>query len=841
MAFALACAGSAQAGRADFDDGDPGPGRLWDPGKVLVKFGTGTSEAEREAAARRAGVVFVDRLPLVRNLYEVQVPGGEKVPAAAAKLMEERTVAYAQPDEYVPDVFASDPDTVAYWPRDELFYPVKFDNPNNCQGAQKRLGQWQFWGTNLSNSDSYWAKYSPVQPSRRAERSGGYKQWALYHSINVMPVWSLLRTANPPRLRGRSEVVGGELVWTHEDIQRSGIVVQDRGLSNNADISEQVAALFGVATQKGELVKQGDVLVRQRTDYLREVYRDDLGRDDLTRVREETEKLAGIAADVTVEDSAGDDRPLFAMDDNPANNVTIFDPPDPKLPGGCDGHGTSVASVAAATANNGIGITGVAFDAPIVGIRVGMPYDEPESRLARDNDVRGAFGAWRANEDKLFATTETRIQMLAITHAMRAPVLNMSYGSPLFRNGRDDSDNARWVLQDPALSEAMARLLSGGTTLGVAAAGNSSEAYGAKRDGTDADLGTVQAPCGLKLIPKVRNAWVGPQPFKAEKPYDPDPGIDWDEVNLLCVGGTTSDGSKLFRHSGRGPGTVEIAAPAEGITAANRPSATAPSEAVFSNHDGTSFAAPMVSGAVSLLREAAPKAPPDAIAIALRKGARPNVALTGRVRYGQLDVACSLLALRGEQKRRRANWGLIDLDADPLFDRATRGCAGKRAYAVVQTLAVPKNVAYGPDTKRPSLSDLIARRLVPEGNPGAGNSLEWQDQLTRDREVSGEGRLAFSIPNLRLREVDQIEGTMFDAGTRQLSCIDPGYRLTRLEVHFRNLVRPRAWFYPTDATAPAKTVELGFALQDPWYRGLVTDPIRIRIEGVCEYFADELT
>jgi hypothetical protein len=38
-----------------------------------------------------------------------------------------------------------------------------------------------------------------------------------------------------------------------------------------------------------------------------------------------------------------------------------------------------------------------------------------------------------------------------------------------------------------------------------------------------------------------------------------------------------------------------------------------------------------------------------------------------------------------------------------------------------------------------------------------------------------------------VRDVAAVRGRMFDAGTVQVGCEDEGYRLTRIEVHFRNL------------------------------------------------------
>ena len=136
-----------------------------------------------------------------------------------------------------------------------------------------------------------------------------------------------------------------------------------------------------------------------------------------------------------------------------------------------------------------------------------------------------------------------------------------------------------------------------------------------------------------------------------------------------------------------------------------------------------------------------------------------------------------------EQRRRGADWDLVDLDGDPTFARTTSGCNGMRPKAAVATLSVPKATAYGAAAARDSLATLVARRV----GDGQANALAWQDQLLRGSDVEPR------------------------AGSR-----------------------PQAWVFPTDAFAPAKTLELGVALDDPWYRGLITDPIKVRVDAVCQ-------
>ena len=127
------------------------------------------------------------------------------------------------------------------------------------------------------------------------------------------------------------------------------------------------------------------------------------------------------------------------------------------------------------------------------------------------------------------------------------------------------------------------------------------------------------------------------------------------------MGATTSIDSKLASFSGYGTAAVQLAAP--GV---NMPLGRGPARAggdrgvvrdVYYNTEGTSFSAPLVAGAAALLREAALDAPMPEIAAALRKGARPTLGLQGKVRYGQLDVACALEWLAREERRRGKEWG----------------------------------------------------------------------------------------------------------------------------------------------------------------------------------------
>jgi hypothetical protein len=150
-------------------------------------------------------------------------------------------------------------------------------------------------------------------------------------------VWGLLRGARPARPAGKSVLAGGTPVWTAADIRRSGIAIDDRGLSNRPDIAERVAALFCTVTVGGDLERVGGKLVHQRTDFLREVYRDDLARGDLDLIRDEIPRLPAGARHLTVEDRRA--ATGFALDDHPSHNTRVFDAARIEPPNVCDGHG----------------------------------------------------------------------------------------------------------------------------------------------------------------------------------------------------------------------------------------------------------------------------------------------------------------------------------------------------------------------------------------------------------------------------------------------------------------------------------------------------------------------
>jgi subtilisin family serine protease len=387
------------------------------------------------------------------------------------------------------------------------------------------------------------------------------------------------------------------------------------------------------------------------------------------------------------------------------------------------------------------------------------------------------------------------------------------------------------------VAEAYGRLFSAGDTLGVVAAGNAKDRYGTGPSGKGAWLYSDENPEAAKLpcgLPLVRTLNVPVQEGGRTKPWRPD--LDWDNLKLLCVAATTSNESRLASFSGFGSAAVDIAAPGKAIATASRPRARnsgGVQRDVYANADGTSFASPMVAGAAALLRQAAPKAPMREIATALRRGARPVPALTRKVGYGQLDVACALDWLAREARRRQTDWDLVATLGDPDFVAATAKCPRKRPIGIQTTLRIAKSELYSDARRSNSLTDLLAAKGLDGGE--ASNSLAWQRTLLRSRGIEWDkGRAIFAIGSGRA--LDPAGGpAVYDAGRLVLACTDEGFRLSAIAVRFEGAIKPQGWSYPTDTSGPLKGIELGVAVNKPWYTGLMPRTVGITGRATCSY------
>jgi subtilisin family serine protease len=109
-------------------------------------------------------------------------------------------------------------------------------------------------------------------------------------------------------------------------------------------------------------------------------------------------------------------------------------------------------------------------------------------------------------------------------------------------------------------------------------------------------------------------------------------------AGVLCVAASTRDGARAWWSNYSG-GLVAVAAPGVGIVS------TWPGGGV-ETHDGTSLAAPIVSGIAALLFAAHPEATAAQVARAITTGVRPEQALYGYVRAaGEANAPDALAAL----------------------------------------------------------------------------------------------------------------------------------------------------------------------------------------------------
>jgi hypothetical protein len=836
VGFVLALPASAGA----YLDGGEGK---WVPGSVLIKFDTqNVSEVEQFVHAIRAHVER--RLPLIPGGYEIRVEGNldEAIQRAFGLSHEQRprggtAVEWAQPNYYFDLHYFATPQDAAYYPNDPLFWPSAGSNPNNCSGRQAALGQaglWPWYG-DLANSLGAWEKANPLPDSMRLPDTSQYNvglSGVATSSINVMPVWNALSESLPGgnRTTGPSGKIESSSVWLSSDLRRSGIAVLDSGLSSAPDLVKQVAGLISVGRQETEHPGQQYSFDRYTYDYFNtgvNLY------DEIPAIKDE---LPGVKQHVP--EPA---RPLLPIDDLGSQQVAPNE--QIPLPTGCDGHGTEVASVAAATANNRMGIAGVGWNVPLLGIRPGVPVLDGALDSEQTTNLGGILQQARAARSVRLSDS-SMIDALGIVKALRVPVLNMSWGSQLFATGIKHHEEDVIVTR-PAVVEALGRLLTDGETLGVAAAGQGKYGFGSKHFLGSIALGdrfAAQIPCALKSLGTYKPRVL------AGRGADPRfwiPGFSWARANLLCVTGTYTDSQQLIEGDqgvGAGTSAVDLAAPGV-TTVVNRPTRTAlmPAE-TYRLATGSSFAAAMVSGAAALLREVAPDAPPRVIAQALQAGARPSVQLARFVRYGQLDVACSALwlAQRGPE---HPNWK-VRVAADKLAGPYTSKCFRPDVQYGTTTWELPKS-NFDPDSKTNDDGGLsipaVPRRepgnVLPEraiGRAAVVKALGFQALVLGQESTWNKPETAFfpiKAGNLFAQPQPAPSRPLYNFQSQTAAC-PPASRITGIGIKWKDAIHPQgyAWISPK-ATLGSATLML--ALVKPWYVGLLPTKMLLSVEVKC--------
>ena len=806
---------------------------------MLIKFDT-DNRHQIQVFADRLGAFVERRLPLIPGGYEIRVNGDlrDAIDKAFALSREQQgtRVEWAQPDYYFHWKYAATPSQQGYWPNDPLFWPYKRTTISNCS-AKTLLGQaglWPWYG-NLANPGGVWDQWNPLLSENRVvQRSSSDVglSGAASSSIDVLPVWNALSESLPggERTAGQSAKLTEDgkvhAFWTTRDLHRSGIGVLDSGLSSAPDVKGQVQGLISVGRPR-----PADPAQEYSVDSFNYIFNNlSLNRyEEIAAIRNE---LPGV------QQHALDQRPLLPIDDLGSS------PDGLSAPNGCDGHGTEVASVAAATSNNKAGGTGVGWNVPLLGLRPGAPVlDAQLSREQTDN--LGAIVAESQRARPVEFDDASVIDALGIIKALRVPVLNMSWGSQLFATGINHHEDDV-IVTSPAVVEALGRVLTDGTTLGVAAAGDGKYGSGRRNAGADTRLGdrfAAQLPCGLQTLGAYRpRVLVGrgadPAPFV--------PGVFWGSANLICVTGTNTDSAQLITGEGgegAGDGAVQIAAP--GVTSvANRPTGPAAQpNGTYRLATGTSFAAATVSGAAALLREVAPKAPMKIIAQALRAGARQSLALNRLVRYGQLDAACSALWLA---RRATANPGWeVRVAAAKLEGDATKHCFKPNVLYGTLTWSFPKSEfdensvtaadgglsavgirrrdrginlpqeAFAREGSAATARGIQTAVLGPDSSWNPGNTAFFA--IDRGQPVPAAAASATAISLQLPGQDDRVPAELPADG------VPAG-------LEGRHPPSGYMWFSP-NASLSASTFMI--ALVKPWWWGLLPDMIRIKVTAQC--------
>jgi membrane-anchored mycosin MYCP len=266
----------------------------------------------------------------------------------------------------------------------------------------------------------------------------------------------------------------------------------------------------------------------------------------------------------------------------------------------CDGHGTVVAGLIAASPDPKSGFAGVAPDATLISIRQSSSYF-------------GVRNAKQGASDNVAGNTESLAQAIRFAVATGATVINISEAS--CRPGSQPADSGT------AAVEAAVRYAVSKRVVVVAAAGNVDNSKDCKTQNT----------------PGVAPATI---PVPAEVP------------GVLAVGAVDQNGEPAaFSLAGS---WVDVAAPGVDIVSTNPVTGTTGQINQFvtssgvSPIQGTSFAAPYVAGLVALVRARFPELDPAQVIGRITRTAIHPAAPGGRndyVGYGMIDPQAALTAV----------------------------------------------------------------------------------------------------------------------------------------------------------------------------------------------------
>jgi membrane-anchored mycosin MYCP len=269
----------------------------------------------------------------------------------------------------------------------------------------------------------------------------------------------------------------------------------------------------------------------------------------------------------------------------------------------CDGHGTIVAGIIAASDDPTTGFTGIAPDARIMSVR-----QSSEQYQVKIQDERSQQETNQSSGD---TTTMAR----AIVHAvkLRATVINISEAAcvPASRTVNGHAPDLQAAVHHAARNNVVV----------VAAAGNIGQICPQNKDD---DVGAVASP-----------AW-----------------FDDDVLTVAAIDSTTSQAAEFSLH---GP-WVDVAAPGTDITSLDPASNQLANQTIQDNNVGpivgTSFATPYVAGLAALIRERYPDLNAYQVMARIEKTTQQAAGKNGwnnQIGHGVIDPIAALTAVIPEE------------------------------------------------------------------------------------------------------------------------------------------------------------------------------------------------